>query len=64
MKWGTPSRLHTDLYREQTAAKPPITLRRKQCACGKVVTAKQLVQQGGCDACARQAAAVARKEAA
>lgn len=62
MRWGTPSRLSTELYREQTVAKPPISLRRKQCACGKVVTAKQLVQQGGCDACARLAPA-ARKAA-
>lgn len=55
MSWGTPSRLSTELYREQTAAKPPISLRRKQGPCGKVVTAKQLVQQGGCNACFRTA---------
>lgn len=63
MRWGTPSRLSTELYREQTAAKPPISLRRKQCACGKVVTAKQMVQQGGCNACSR-AAQLPAKEAA
>lgn len=56
MKWGMPSPVSTELYRERTAAKPPISLRRKQCACGKIVTAKQLTQQSGCDACARQAA--------
>lgn len=63
MRWGTPSRLSTELYREQTAAKPPISLRRKQCACGKVVTAKQLVQQGGCDACFRTAKQPAKEAA-
>ncbi len=57
MRWGTPSRFSTDRYREQTAAKAPISLRRKQCPCGKIVTAKQLTQQGGCDTCSRQAAA-------
>jgi len=56
MKWGTPSLLRTELYREQTAAQPPLRLSRKKCACGKIVTAKQLAQQGGCNACARQAA--------
>jgi hypothetical protein len=30
---------------------------RKRCACGKQVTAKQLVTYGACDACAKVAAA-------
>lgn len=64
MRWGTPSRLSTELYREQTATRPPFSLRRKQCACGKIVTAKQLIQQGGCNACAKLAANQAGKEAA
>jgi len=55
-RWGTPSRVSTDIYREQTAAARPITLRRQRCACGKVVTAKQLVQYGACASCVRLAA--------
>jgi len=55
MRWGTPSLVCTERYREQTAARPPISLRRKQCACGKIVTAKQLAQQGVCGACAKRA---------
>jgi hypothetical protein len=39
------------LYRERTAAAPPVSLRRRRCACGKVVTAKQLTQYGACAAC-------------
>jgi len=54
--WGAPSRISTDLYRERTAAEPPVSLRRKRCACGKVVTAKQLVQYRACIACVRVAA--------
>ena len=54
--WGTPSRVSTDLYREQTATDRPITLRRRRCACGKCVTAKQLVQYGACVTCMRAAA--------
>jgi hypothetical protein len=50
------------LYRAQTAANVPVTLRRKRCACNKVVTAKQLKQYGACDECVR-AAAAARKAA-
>jgi hypothetical protein len=50
----------TALYRAQTAASIPLTLRRKHCACGKVVTAKQLHQYGACDPCARAAAAAKR----
>ncbi|WP_027864282.1 hypothetical protein [Massilia alkalitolerans] len=57
MRFGTPSASTLDRFRENTANATPISLRRKQCACGKIVTAKQLVQQGGCNACARQAAA-------
>ena len=56
MKWGTPSPISTERYREQTAASAPMRLHRKRCACGKVVTAKQLAQQGGCNACTREAA--------
>ena len=51
--WGTPSRVSTDIYRERTASERPITLRRRRCACGKVVTAKQLVQYGACASCVR-----------
>ena len=64
MRWGTPSPVSTERYREQTAAGAPISLRRKQCACGKIVTAKQLVQQGGCNACARHAGQNHAKKAA
>jgi len=53
--WGTPSRISSDLYRERTAAMPPVSLRRRRCACGKVVTAKQLTQYGACAACVRTA---------
>lgn len=53
--WGTPSRISSDLYRERTAATPPVSLRRRRCACGKVITAKQLTQYGACAACARTA---------
>jgi hypothetical protein len=49
--WGTPSRISSDLYRERTAATPPVSLSRRRCACGKVVTAKQLTQYGACAAC-------------
>lgn len=49
--WGTPSRISSDLYRERTAATPPVSLRRRRCGCGKVVTAKQLTQYGACAAC-------------
>jgi hypothetical protein len=64
MGWGIPSRVSSDLYRERTAMAAPVTLRRKRCACGKIVTAKQLTQQVGCDACARLAANTRGKEAA
>ncbi len=57
MKFGTLSAGGLERFRENTASTAPISLRRKQCACGKIVTAKQLVQQGSCDACARRAAA-------
>lgn len=53
MKFGVADPASTALYRANTHAHPPIVLRRKRCACGKVVTAKQLAQQGGCDVCAR-----------
>jgi len=54
--WGTPSRISSDLYRERTASTPPVSLRRRRCACGKVVTAKQLTQYDACATCARKAA--------
>jgi hypothetical protein len=54
----------TALYRAQTAALVPVTLRRKRCACTKVVTAKQLQQYGACDACVRAAAAANSTKAA
>jgi hypothetical protein len=50
--WATPSRISSDLYRERTAGTPPVSLRRRRCVCGKVVTAKQLTQYGVCAACA------------
>lgn len=53
--WDTKSRLSADLYRQQTAVALPLTLRRGRCACGKVVTAKQLVQYGACASCVRVA---------
>lgn len=53
--WETPSRISSDIHREQTAATPPVSLRLKKCACGKVVTAKQLVQYGVCVTCVRAA---------
>ncbi len=56
MKWGAPSRVRTDIYREQTATERPVSLRRRRCACGKVVTAKQLVEYGACASCVRAAA--------
>jgi hypothetical protein len=63
-RFGIPSSIATDLYRDRTAASPaPIALVRKRCACGKVVTSKQLQQYGACDSCAR-AAASSTKEAA
>lgn len=61
--WGTPSRIATDIYRERTAAARPITLRRRRCACGKCVTAKQLVQYGACVTCVRAAASQAKEAA-
>jgi hypothetical protein len=64
MKWGLLGPASIALYRAQTAADVPITLRCKRCACGKVVTAKQLNQYGGCDMCVRAAAANTAREAA
>lgn len=57
MMGGFPSRLSTDLYRERTAASVEFSLRRKRCACNKIVTAKQLRQYGACTTCVRAAAA-------
>lgn len=61
--FGSTSRLSSDLYREQTASDRPITLRRRRCACGKCVTAKQLVQYGACVTCVRAAASQAKEAA-
>jgi hypothetical protein len=63
MSWGTPSRISSDLYRERTAATAPVTLRRKHCRCGTIVTAKQLAQQGACTACTRAANQPAKEAA-
>jgi hypothetical protein len=57
MTWGYFDPNSVALYRAQTAANVPVTLRRKRCACNKVVTAKQLRQYGACDECVRAAAA-------
>lgn len=62
MRFGTPNAGTLERFRERTATSSPISLRRKQCACGKIVTAKQLVQQGGCNICF-QAAQKQAKEA-
>jgi hypothetical protein len=63
MTGKTCTRLAADLYRQRTAEMTPISLRRKTCACGRVVTAKQLVQYGRCDPCVR-AASTADEDAA
>jgi hypothetical protein len=57
MSWALAKPGNVDMYRARTAVSAPVTLRRKRCACGKVVTAKQIIHQGGCDACAHAAAA-------
>ena len=54
--WGTASRLGSDLYRERTAASTLISLRRRRCTCGKMITAKQLTQYGACATCVRTVA--------
>lgn len=65
MKLGFDNPGNADMYRAATAASPaPVTLRRKRCACGTVVTAKQLSQYGACTKCVRIAAANLIKEAA
>ncbi|SFD84253.1 hypothetical protein [Massilia yuzhufengensis] len=56
MKFGTLSAGGLERFRKNTATTTPISLRRKQCACGKIVTAKQLVQHGACGTCAQQQA--------
>jgi hypothetical protein len=58
MTWSINNPASTDLYRANTHAHPTIVLRRKRCACGNVVSAKQLTQQGSCDTCARGKAGV------
>ncbi len=57
MTGKTCTRLAADLFRQRTNEMTPITLRRKRCACGKVVTAKQLQQYGKCMPCVRSAPA-------
>jgi len=42
-----------DAYRARTFASPPIVLRKRKCACGKQVNAKQLAQYGACVGCYR-----------
>ena len=64
MKFGTPSAGTLERFRERTATGAPFSLRRKQCACGTIVTAKQLTQQGGCDECARARASERAKASA
>lgn len=64
MSGKTCTRLAADLYRQRTAEMTPISLRRKTCSCGKVVTAKQLTQYGKCATCVRTAAADDAEQAA
>lgn len=64
MKWGTGNPSSTELYRDRTAANVPISLRRKRCACGKVLTAKQLQQYGACASCVRTTTGTKCREAA
>jgi hypothetical protein len=64
MKFGIADPASTALYRANTHASPPLDLHRKRCMCGKVVTAKQLNQQGGCDACAHAKTSTLMRRAA
>lgn len=64
MKWGIANPYSTEAYRAQTASSPPLSLRRKRCECGAVVSAKQLTQYGACTRCVRTAADAPLKEAA
>ncbi|WP_426106417.1 hypothetical protein [Massilia sp. TSP1-1-2] len=48
----------TQKFRERTDASVVFVLRRKKCACGKEVTAKQLTQYSACRTCV--AAAIRR----
>lgn len=64
MTWGIAKPSSIELYRDKTAASVPMSLRRKRCACSKVVTAKQLVQYGACAGCVRAAVANLTEEAA
>jgi hypothetical protein len=64
MKFGTLSAGGLERFRKNTATTTPISLRRKQCTCGKIVTAKQLVQQGGCNACTQRAASTKQTQKA
>jgi hypothetical protein len=51
MRFGDVNPSSTAAFRATTAASPPITLHRKRCACGAVVTAKRLTQYGACAPC-------------
>jgi hypothetical protein len=64
MKFGTATPYSIEVYRAQTAASVSLSLRRKRCACGAVVTAKQLAQYRACNACVRAATVGPAKEAA
>jgi hypothetical protein len=64
MTGKTCTRLAADLFRQRTNEMPPVVLRRKTCGCGRVVTAKQLVQYGRCDPCLRAAPAIDQDAAA
>lgn len=63
MKFGTATPYGIDVYRTQTAASLPLSLNRKRCKCGKVATAKQLIQYGMCPGCVRTAAMGAQESA-
>lgn len=45
---------HAAYYRAQTQADRHYNHKRKQCACGKQITAKQLSQFGKCVTCLRK----------
>jgi len=47
VSFSCPDRFHATTHRWAA----PVVLRAKHCACGKRVTAKQLVQFGSCDSC-------------
>jgi len=46
--------ISVEQFRKRTAtSKPPHVYKRKLCACGKQVTARQLTQYGRCQTCSR-----------